>query len=200
MIAHAPNCRRGPRSPAHGRRSGRRRPTVAASRPSSEATSGSPPRLALVATSARSDGASRQRRKSGCPRARAGRASGAACRRASGRRRARPGATLGRAARGFAQARSAGRDGKAARARPAPSLRESLGAREIRDHHGEGLGVARLAAAQVRDRGLVARVAQEMEAAEALQRDNSAARIAAAASATGGLSCGPQRGQAIGSA
>ena len=42
------------------------------------------------------------------------------------------------------------------------------------DHHRERLGVAPLAPAQLGDRGLVARVAQQMIAAEALQRDDAA--------------------------
>ena len=41
-------------------------------------------------------------------------------------------------------------------------------------HHGERLGLARLQPAQPRHRRFVARVAEEMEAAEALERDDAA--------------------------
>ena len=53
-------------------------------------------------------------------------------------------------------------------------LGQARGAGEIGDHHREGLGVARLAPAQARHRRLVAGVAEEVEAAEALERDDSA--------------------------
>ena len=43
---------------------------------------------------------------------------------------------------------------------------------EVRDHHGKGLRLARLAPAQLGDRALVPGVAHQMEAADALQRDD----------------------------
>ena len=55
-------------------------------------------------------------------------------------------------------------------------LGEARRARRIGDHHGKGFGLARLAAAQRRHRRLVARVANEVEAAEPLERDDAAAR------------------------
>ena len=53
-------------------------------------------------------------------------------------------------------------------------LGQTLGAREIGDHHREGFCVARLPLAQARDRRFVMRVAEEVKTAEALQRDDSA--------------------------
>ena len=80
--------------------------------------------------------------------------------------------------RGDARRDFAAAPGEHDRTRPAREQRslgradfgQTLGAREIGDHHRERFCVARLAPAEARHRRLVMRVAEEMEAAEPLQR------------------------------
>ena len=146
---------------ARGRRRGRRSAARRRRASSSSAISGSPPRLALVATSAISLAAWRQRSEVG----RAGErvqapASAAAYRRASGRLRRGRARRSARGRRGCAPARSAARAIRAARARPRRISASARRARRVGDHHGERLGLARLAPAQLAPPRLSLRASQ----------------------------------------
>ena len=197
----SPNRRRARRSARRARRS---RSAIGARRrraSSSSAISGSPPRLALVATSARSLAHRARRRSRARRRARAGPASAAAYRRASRRPRRGRGATLGASAPRLRAQHDRPRRDSQQRALRLADLGEARRAGGVGHHHRERLGLARLAPAQARHRRFVARVADQVEAAEALERDDAAlARGARRSSAISASSFGPQRGQAIGSA
>ena len=167
------NRRRARRSGARGRRRDRRSARGGRRASSSSAISGSPPRLALVATSARSLAASRHARS----RAAGERVQDQPVQRRIGehQRRLRRGRARrsARGRRGCARARSARRD-STQRALRLADLGEARRAGGVGHHHGERLGLARLAPAQPRHRRFVARVADQMEAAEALERDDAA--------------------------
>ena len=137
-----------------------------------------------------------------------------------GQHRAEPGEArrdageLARRRRGAcAAARSAARRDSSSARSPASTSAQRAQRRDVGHHHGERLLLARLALAQPRDRRRVARIAGEMEAAQALDRDDLAAREARerrgdrvdagdrrAVAHRRSASRGPHAGQALGSA
>ena len=149
------------------------RPASRASASSSSVTIGSPARLPLVITSTSAPGGRRAARAAG---------GAAGCRPASPRGRRWPGCDgVGRRHRAGGAARTIGRP------RPASSaasvgveVDEPSGRRRAsRDHHRERLVAALLALAQHRDRRLAGRVAGQVVAADALDRDDRAVARAA---------------------
>ena len=180
-------------------------------------TSGSPPGLALVITSTSGCGMSSQ----SVPLRAAGRLVEQQQVQRRGRqhdaerRHARRDARRALVAAGLrvvAAARSGARPTRAARAPPRRSSRRARQRRGIGDHHREGLLLALLALAQPRDRVGIARVAGQVEAAQALDRDDLAVRAAAASACGDRIATasrapvgsrtatrrGPQTGQALG--
>ena len=164
--------------------------------------SGSPPGLALVATSTKSCGASRQARLPDSPPPR-GTADDAAAHRAARRR-----AATGPARRDGASPRFRSRRARWAAPATASSARSCLAGRaeqrdrgDIGHHHRERLGLALLARRSARPRAHCAR-----RRADESRRSPSARRCRPRASSADDLAdraCdrrGPQRGQAIGSA
>ena len=106
---------------------------------------------------------------------------------------ARPGARLGAsAALRRASARSARRGSRTTRRSAVADFGDRARAlAALSDHHRERLGLARLARPQPRDRRLVARVADQMKAADALHRDDPAGRDASAIVSIGDVDARP---------